>query len=104
LFRLKKDVSFLNKPILKQRLEEVPENAEVLIDATRADFIDKDVIEVMNDFLRHAHLKNINVDIKRSLHKPMEQIMEMAFKNEERAPGFRKETNIKDSLTNFNPA
>ncbi len=71
LVRLRKDVSFLNKPILKNKLEEVPHNSYVLIDATRADFIDQDVIEVINDFLRHAHLKKINVEIKRSLSKPM---------------------------------
>jgi hypothetical protein len=43
----------------------------VLIDATRADFIDKDVIDVVNDFLHHAHLKNIRVEVKKSMHKPM---------------------------------
>jgi MFS superfamily sulfate permease-like transporter len=71
LVRLRKDVSFLNKPIVKRKLEEVPENSYVLIDATRADFIDKDVIEVVNEFLQHAHLKNIRVEVKKSLHKPM---------------------------------
>jgi MFS superfamily sulfate permease-like transporter len=71
LVRLRKDVSFLNKPIIKRRLEEVPENSYVIIDATRADFIDKDVIEVVNEFLLHAHLKNIKVEVKKSLHKPM---------------------------------
>lgn len=64
LFRLRKDVSFLNKPIVKNKLEEVPENASVMIDATRADFIDRDVIEVIEDFLIHAPLKNIRVDVK----------------------------------------
>ena len=71
LIRLRKDVSFLNKPIIKKKLEEVPRNASVLIDATRADFIDKDVIEEVNNFLCHAHLKNIHVEIKKSLYKPM---------------------------------
>ena len=70
LFRLRKDVSFLNKPIVKKRLEDVPKNASVLIDATRADFIDKDVIEEINNFMVHAHLKNIKVEIKKSTHKP----------------------------------
>lgn len=69
LFRLRKDVSFLNKPILKQKLEEVPENSFVLIDATRADFINRDVIETVNEFIQHAALKNIKVEIKRSQHK-----------------------------------
>ena len=66
LFRLRKDVSFLNKPILKTKLEEVPENGSVIIDIARADFIDKDVIEVINDFMKHAPLKNIKVQIKKS--------------------------------------
>lgn len=64
LFRLRKDVSFLNKPIIKNKLEEVPENASVLIDATRADFIDRDVMETIEDFMLHAHLKNIRVELK----------------------------------------
>lgn len=71
LIRLRKDVSFLNKPIIKKKLEDVPENAYVMIDATRADFIDKDVIEEVNNFLCHAHLKNIRVEIKKSPNKSM---------------------------------
>jgi MFS superfamily sulfate permease-like transporter len=81
LFRLRKDVSFLNKPIIKQKLESVPEEAFVIIDATRADFIDKDVIDVINEFLAHAHLKNIRVEVKKSLHKPMHLLF--------RAPGVK---------------
>jgi carbonic anhydrase len=66
LFRLRKDVSFLNKPILKEKLEQVPENGYVIIDISRADFIDKDVIEVINHFMKHAPLKNIRTEIKKS--------------------------------------
>ncbi|MBC8034994.1 MAG: SulP family inorganic anion transporter [Chitinophagaceae bacterium] len=69
LFRMRKDVSFLNKPIVKQKLESVPENGYVLIDISRADFIDKDVVEVIEDFMLHAHLKNIRVEMKRSSNK-----------------------------------
>lgn len=75
LVRLRKDVSFLNKPIIKQKLEEVPGNSYIIIDATRADFIDKDVIEEINNFLVHAHLKNIKVEIKRSEYKPMHSLI-----------------------------
>ncbi len=83
LVRLRKDVSFLNKPILKSKLEEVPRDSYVLIDATKANFIDRDVIEIINDFLKHAHLKNITVEIKRSLNKPMNQLTTpMNAKNE----------------------
>lgn len=75
LFRLRKDVSFLNKPIIKYKLEEVPKDSTVYIDATRADYIDKDVIEVIEDFMMHAPLKNITVELKRSFKK------EQGFKN-----------------------
>jgi MFS superfamily sulfate permease-like transporter len=64
LFRLRKDVTFLNKPIIKNKLEEVPEGSHVYIDASRSDFIDLDVIEVIEDFIIHAPLKNITVEIK----------------------------------------
>ncbi len=75
LFRLRKDVSFLNKPLVKKKLEEVPANAFVLIDATRADFIDKDVIEEINNFMLHAHLKNIKTEIKKSDYKPFHLLL-----------------------------
>ena len=71
LIRLRKDVSFLNKPIIKAKLESVPPNSDLIIDISRAEFIDKDVIEEINNFTTHAHLKNIKVEIKKSLYKPM---------------------------------
>jgi MFS superfamily sulfate permease-like transporter len=66
LFRLRKDVSFLNKPIIKNKLEKVPQDAYVIIDARRADFIDRDIVEVIDDFKKHAPLKNIKVELKES--------------------------------------
>ena len=75
LVRLRKDVSFLNKPIVKEKLEQVPENSFVLIDITRADFIDKDVIDAINEFMRHAHLKNIRVEVKKSAFKSLHQLV-----------------------------
>ena len=66
LFRLRKDVSFLNKPIIKNKLEQVPADSYVLIDTSRADFIDKDIVEIIEDFMLHAPLKNIAVELKRS--------------------------------------
>ncbi|MBI3718134.1 MAG: SulP family inorganic anion transporter [Sphingobacteriales bacterium] len=74
LFRLRKDVSFLNKPIVKYKLESVPENSYVIIDATRADFIDQDIVDTVNEFTYHAHLKNIKVEIKRSPNKARHEL------------------------------
>ena len=75
LVRFRKDISFLNKPIVKEKLESVPADAFVLIDMTRADFIDKDIIDVVNEFLQHAHLKNIMVEIKKSRFKAGHQLV-----------------------------
>lgn len=77
LVRLRKDVSFLNKPIIKHQLEKVPANAFVLIDATRADFIDKDIIEEINNFICHAHIKNIKVEIKKNYYNPIHQLLNL---------------------------
>lgn len=82
LFRFRKDVSFLNKAIVKRKLEEVPENAFVLIDTTQADFMDKDVIDTINEFSLHAPMKNIKVEIKKSIHKPMQDLINSNTQNE----------------------
>lgn len=68
LVRLRKDVSFLNKPIIKQALEKIPSKGYVLIDISRADFIDPDVIEVIQHFQRSATLKEIRVEIKQNIY------------------------------------
>ena len=75
LFRFRKDVSFLNKPTVKRKLEMVPDNAFVLIDTTRADFIDKDIIDTINEFTLHAPIKNIRVEIKKSMYKPTHELL-----------------------------
>ncbi len=67
LVRFRRDASFLNKPIIKRQLEEIPEGSFVLIDISRADFIDPDVIEVIQDFQKSATLKNIDIEIKQNI-------------------------------------
>jgi MFS superfamily sulfate permease-like transporter len=47
---LPSQVSFLNKASLKETLWQIPEGANVIIDATRSDFIDNDILELINDF------------------------------------------------------
>ena len=64
LFRLRKDFSFLNKPIIKNQLEEVPEDSYVIIDTRQAKFIDRDIVEVIEDFMIHAPLSNIKVELR----------------------------------------
>lgn len=71
LIRLRKDVSFLNKPIIKKHLESFPDHSFVMVDATRADFIDKDIIEEINDFIENAPSRGIKVSVKKGNYQPM---------------------------------
>lgn len=66
LIRFRKEVSFLNKALVKSTLEKIPDDTAVLIDATRSEFIDKDIVEVMNDFIVNASARGIRVYIKRN--------------------------------------
>ena len=64
LIRLNKDVSFLNKALLLSYFEEIPDGSAVLIDAKRASFIDKDILEVLDDFVKSADEKNIELSLQ----------------------------------------
>ncbi|MEO1053590.1 MAG: SulP family inorganic anion transporter [Bacteroidota bacterium] len=66
LIRLTKDVSFLNKALLRSTLQKLPENSYVIIDGTKSQFIDKDIEETIEDFVQTAEFKNIKVEIKRT--------------------------------------
>ena len=97
LFRLRKDVSFLNKPIIKNKLEEVPEDASVLIDASRADFIDRDVMEVIDDFVLHAPLKNIRVTVKFNNRRQLINALEMEQLNKGKRKDKMKEEKMAEN-------
>jgi MFS superfamily sulfate permease-like transporter len=64
LIRFRKEVTFLNKAHLKEQLEEIPDNTSVLVDATKSEFIDNDIVDLMNDFIINAETRNIRVYIK----------------------------------------
>lgn len=60
---MNKDVSFLNKALLRKLLNEIEENSSVTIDATKAGFIDHDILETLEDFLKTAPDDNITVEV-----------------------------------------
>lgn len=64
LIVMNKDVSFLNKFVLRQALDKVENSSHVHIDARRAKFIDQDIIEVINDFKAAAPNRNITLTCK----------------------------------------
>ncbi|MCB9680440.1 MAG: SulP family inorganic anion transporter [Alphaproteobacteria bacterium] len=62
LVKFTKDVSFLNKPKLAKVLASIPRGARVVIDGTRASFIDFDILEAVDDFATSAALRGITVE------------------------------------------
>jgi MFS superfamily sulfate permease-like transporter len=66
LIRFRKEVSFLNKGLLKRALTEIPDNTAVLIDATKSVFIDRDIIEIVDDFIINAEFRGVRVYIKKN--------------------------------------
>jgi MFS superfamily sulfate permease-like transporter len=64
LLRLQKDVSFLNKAPLRTILASIEANSYVMIDGSRATFIDQDILEMLQDFINAASDDNISVELK----------------------------------------
>jgi len=65
LLRLNKDVSFLNKALLRSYLDRVEEDSSLIIDGSKAHFIDQDILETIQDFLDAAQDNNITVELKK---------------------------------------
>jgi MFS superfamily sulfate permease-like transporter len=64
LLRLQKDVSFLNKALLRDYLSRIEEGGYVIIDGNRAQFIDQDILETLEDFIASAADSDITVEVK----------------------------------------
>ena len=76
LIRLRKDISFFSKPKLKGIFENIPQNADVIIDLTKAEFIDKDIIDTINEFTTNAIEKNIQVTVNKSLYNESHKLVD----------------------------
>lgn len=64
LVMLQKDVSFLNKAPLMKSLSLIPRGSKVVINASKARFIDHDIQEQLNDFIESSSDRGIEVSIE----------------------------------------
>lgn len=64
LLRFNKDISFVHKAELKEKLSKIPEGATLIIDGTRALHVDRDAFEVLDDYRETAKFKDIKVEFK----------------------------------------
>jgi len=58
------NVSFLNKKKIMQLLDQIPAYAIVEINGTNSVYIDRDVLEIFQDFRAKAHAKHIQLTLK----------------------------------------
>ena len=61
--QLAEDVSFLNKASIQRTLDQLPEESEVIIDASRARTIHPDILEIFDNFQENAKTKDIQVTV-----------------------------------------
>lgn len=64
LLRFNKDLTFINKTELKQKLVRLPNDTNVIIDGTNASWLDKDIYDVVLDFAESAKFKNIKIEYR----------------------------------------
>lgn len=60
---LPNQVSFLNKATIKTALWEIPSGSKVMINASNADFIDNDVLEILHDYRVVAAERNVQLNV-----------------------------------------
>jgi len=69
LLRLNKDASFVNKTELKMKLASLPAGSSLIVDGSKAIFIDSDVYDVITDFQEGARHRQIDIEFKHFYNK-----------------------------------
>jgi MFS superfamily sulfate permease-like transporter len=64
LLRLQKDVSFLNKALLRSYFDSIQDGGYLIIDASRAQFVDQDILETIQDFVSAARDDGITIELR----------------------------------------
>ena len=59
MLRFQQQVTFLNKSLLKELLDKVPHNSQIVMDLTHCTFMDVDILDIINDFQVKAAERNI---------------------------------------------
>lgn len=76
-------VSFMNKGVIVQTLQMIPQGSKVVIDASECDMIDPDVAEVIEDWMRNSASQNISVKLQGTLdHDPVVKNPAKALRSE----------------------
>ncbi|WP_375560612.1 SulP family inorganic anion transporter [Bernardetia sp. OM2101] len=76
-----KDLSFVNRAFLRDIFARIPNHTTVVVNGTRANFIDKDIEETIKDFMKGAEQHNIQVTLKNVAFTSSEEAIKEHEKN-----------------------
>lgn len=65
LIKFTKDVSFLHKSSLRSAFDQIPQRSSVIIDASKGQALDVDIVEAIEEFIKTAPSKEIAVDLQK---------------------------------------
>ena len=81
--KLAQEVSFLNKAAIQYTLTHLPKESNVIIDGTDSKFIDKDVLEIIQNYKHNAYTKAIMVELVNIRgHYDVPRLKELIYKPE----------------------
>lgn len=66
LIRFHKDVTFLQKAHIQKIFRKIPEGSSVVIDGSNSVFVDDDIVDLIEDFIRRGGNTKISVTLKKS--------------------------------------
>jgi hypothetical protein len=52
--------------MLRKTFERIPDDANLIIDGGNSQFIDRDIVETLEDFVLNAPSRNIQVEVKKN--------------------------------------
>jgi hypothetical protein len=71
--RFGKDMSFVNKAALKRALRRLPDSAFVIVDGTKALYVDGDIYETMREFETAAGFRGIRIEYHNFFNKQLKR-------------------------------
>lgn len=71
LLRFNKDISFVNKSELKSRLRSIPEGAHLIVDGTKALYVDVDIYETIKEFEIAGSYRSIFIEYRNVFDKQL---------------------------------
>lgn len=66
LLKFTKDVSFVHKSSLRNALDRVPKRSSLIIDGSKSQFLDADIVETIEDFIKSSVTRKIRVELKKT--------------------------------------